>query len=65
MASSHVHIYVSVPQYLSISKLVQLIKGKTLRKIQQEFPELKNVIGAAIFGRSDILSEQREMSRMR
>ena len=41
VSSTHVHIYVSIPPYLSISKLVQLIKGKTSRKIQQEFPELK------------------------
>ena len=37
----HVHIYVSVPPYQSISKLVQYLKGKTSRKIQQEFPELR------------------------
>jgi putative transposase len=41
VANNHVHIYVSVPPYLSISKLMQLLKGKSSRKIQQEFPELK------------------------
>ena len=41
VAKDHVHIYVFVPPYLSISKLVQYLKGKTSRKIQQEFPELK------------------------
>ena len=41
VASSHVHVYVSVPSYLCISKLVQLIKGKSSRKIQQNFPELR------------------------
>ena len=41
VAKDHVHIYISVPPYLSISKLVQYLKGKTSRKIQQEFPELK------------------------
>ncbi len=41
VASNHVHIYVSVPPYQSISKLVQYLKGKSSRKIQQEFPELK------------------------
>ena len=41
VARDHVHIYVSVPPYLSISKLVQSIKGKSSRKVQQEFPELK------------------------
>ena len=41
VAKDHVHIYVSIPPYVSISKLVQSIKGKTSRKIQQEFPELR------------------------
>ena len=41
VVSDHVHIYVSVPPYQSISKLVQYLKGKTSRKIQQEFPELR------------------------
>ena len=40
-SSNHVHIYVSVPPYQSISKLVQYLKGKSSRKIQQEFPELR------------------------
>ena len=41
IASNHVHMYVSVPPYLSISKLVQNMKGKSSRKIQQNFPELR------------------------
>lgn len=41
VVSDHVHIYVSVPPYQSISKLVQYLKGKSSRKIQQEFPELR------------------------
>ena len=41
VAGNHVHIYASVPPYLSVSKLVQYLKGKTSRKIQQEFPELR------------------------
>ena len=41
VASDHVHTYVSMPPYLSVSKLVQYLKGKTSRKVQQEFPELR------------------------
>ncbi len=41
VASNHVHMYVSVPPYMSISKIVQAMKGKTSRKIQIEFPELR------------------------
>ena len=38
---NHIHLYVSMPPYLSVSKAVQQIKGKTSRKIMMEFPELK------------------------
>ena len=41
VASNHIHIYVSIPPYQSISEVVQYLKGKTSRKIQQEFPELR------------------------
>ncbi len=37
----HIHIFVSIPPNLSVSKYVQRIKGNTSRKLQQEFPELK------------------------
>lgn len=30
---NHVHIYVLIPSYISVSKLVQYLKGKTSRKI--------------------------------
>ena len=35
------HIYVTIPPYHSVSRVVQYLKGKTSRKIQQEYPELK------------------------
>ena len=41
VSRDHIHIYVSIPPYLSVSKLVQYLKGKTSRKIQFEFPELR------------------------
>lgn len=41
VARDHIHVYVTIPPYLSVSKLVQYLKGKTSRKIQQEYPELK------------------------
>lgn len=36
VSKDHIHIFVSVPPQLSISKLAQLIKGKTSRKLLQE-----------------------------
>ncbi len=40
MSPDHVHLLVSVPPSLSISKLVQYIKGKSSRKLMMEFPNL-------------------------
>ena len=41
VANNHVHIYVSIPPYVSVSRLVQAMKGKTSRWVQLQFPELK------------------------
>ena len=41
ISPDHVHILVSIPPSLSVSKLLQQIKGKTSRKLQIQFPELK------------------------
>lgn len=40
VSKDHIHLFVSVPPQLSISKLAQLLKGKTSRKILTEYPEL-------------------------
>ena len=37
----HVHLVASVPPHLSISKLLQYIKGRTGRKLLQEFEHLR------------------------
>ena len=41
IGSDHVHMFVSVPPSLAVSKLVQLLKGATSRKLQLEFEELR------------------------
>ena len=41
MGSEHVHLYVSIPPSLSVSKFVQFVKGATSRKIQQEFEGIR------------------------
>ncbi len=40
VGKDHIHLLVSVPPYLSVSKLVQYIKGNTSRKLQMEYKEL-------------------------
>ena len=36
VSKDHVHLLVSVPPYISVSKLMQMIKGKTSRKLLSE-----------------------------
>jgi len=40
ISRDHVHIFVSVPPHLSISRLMQSIKGKSSRKMLSEFKPL-------------------------
>lgn len=37
----HVHIFVSMPPQLSVSRIAQFLKGKTSRKLLDEFPVLR------------------------
>jgi putative transposase len=41
VSKDHVHIMVSVPPYISVSKLVQSMKGRTSRKLLDEYKSLK------------------------
>ncbi len=41
MSPDHVHLLVSVPPSISLSKLMQYIKGKSSRKIMMEFTHLR------------------------
>ena len=41
VSRDHVHLLVSMPPFLSVSKLVGYIKGKSSRKIQQEYTEIR------------------------
>ena len=52
VGKEHVHLLVSLPPYISISKLVQYIKGKSSRKLLQEFKLLsKQFWGQHLWGR--------------
>ncbi|MBQ9335036.1 MAG: transposase [Alphaproteobacteria bacterium] len=41
MSPDHGRMLISAPAHLSISKIVQYIKGKSNRRLQAEFQELK------------------------
>ena len=41
VSSDHIHILVSIPPHYSISKIVQNLKGRSSRIIQQEYPQIR------------------------
>jgi putative transposase len=41
VSSDHIHIHINYLPSLNLSNLVKKLKGRTSRKLQQEFPELK------------------------
>ncbi|MFT6337737.1 MAG: putative transposase [Halioglobus sp.] len=52
VSTNHIHMFVSVPPHLSVSKLVQLLKRKRSRKLMSEFKSLsKQFWGRHLWGR--------------
>jgi putative transposase len=52
VSAEHLHIFVSIPPYVAVSEFVKKAKGRSSRKIQQEFPELgKKYWGRHFWGR--------------
>jgi putative transposase len=43
ISRDHVHIFVSVPPHVSVSQLVQWLKGKTSRKMMMEYKGLSRM----------------------
>jgi len=43
ISRDHVHIFVSVPPHISVSQLVQWLKGKTSRKMMMEYKSLSRM----------------------
>lgn len=41
VSSDHLHLFASIPPQVSISDFVKMSKGRSSRKVQMEFPELK------------------------
>ena len=41
VSTDHIHLLISMPPFLSVSKLVGYIKGKSSRKLQQEYTEIR------------------------
>lgn len=52
VSPDHVHILVSVPPQLAPAKLVQYLKGRSSRMLQDEFPQLKKRYWGQHLGRA-------------
>ena len=55
VSSDHVHIYVSIPPSLSVSKFVQFVKGATSRKLQLAFQNIRKPYRGQHVGPGDTL----------
>jgi len=52
LSNDHIHIFASIPPHISVSEFVKVAKGRSSRKIQQEFPEVrKKYWGRHFWGR--------------
>lgn len=43
VSKDHIHLFVSIPPHLSISHVVQMIKGKSSRKILSNFKDMQKM----------------------
>lgn len=65
VGADHVHMYISYPPQLSVTEIVKSLKGRSSRRIQEEFKELGKrywgrhfwAIGYAAFSAGDITDE--------
>jgi putative transposase len=65
VSKNHVHLYVSYPSKLSVSDMVRYLKGRSSRKVQEEFPQLGKIywgkhfwgIGYAAFSSGHVTDE--------
>ena len=52
VSKDHIHIFISSPPQISVSKIAQYLKGKTSRKLLQAFPTLNKIFwGQHLWGR--------------
>lgn len=65
VSKDHVHLYISYPPHWSVSDMVRHMKGRSSRKIQEEFPQLGKVywgkhfwgVGYAAFSSGHVTDE--------
>ena len=63
VSKDHVHMFVSVPPHLAISKLIQYLKGKSSYKLLQENKQLsKEFWGRHIWGRGYFVATSKNVT---
>ena len=62
LSTDHVHMFISVPPQIALSKVMMRIKGRSSYKIQPSFPSCANGTGASVFGLADFSQQPAEMS---
>jgi putative transposase len=50
LLSDHIHVFASIPPHVAIRDFVKIAKGRSSKKIQQEFPELRKKYWGRHFG---------------
>jgi putative transposase len=64
LSKDHVHMFVEIPPSISVSQFVQRAKGRSSRKVQQTFPELRKVYwGVPFLGTRLLLYDERQYYR--
>ena len=57
VSSDHVHIFANIPPHIKVSEFVQKAKGRSSKRIQEEFPILqKKYWGRHLWGRGYFVS---------
>jgi putative transposase len=52
LSADHIHIFAAIPPHIAVSDFVKVAKGRSSRKIQQEFPDIrKRYWGKHFWGR--------------
>src|SRR5690625_2202938 len=54
VGKEHIHLLISCPPSLAPSKIMQYLKGRSSRLLQDGFPELKKKYWVSIYGQEDI-----------
>ena len=62
LSTDYVHMSISVPPQIALSKVMMRIKGCSSYKIQREFPELRKRYWGQHFGLADFSQQPAEMS---